>query len=99
MTEFARGLLVGLFLGVTLGGLVVAVLLLRWWTGALEEIAATAARARERNERQADPIWRLQAENDALRAGAGVTLRIVVERVGPHEAGAAADVLRRFNWN
>jgi len=37
MTEFTRGLLVGLFLGVPLGGLVVAVLLLRWWTGALEE--------------------------------------------------------------
>ena len=97
MTEFARGLLVGLFLGVTLGGLVVAVLLLRWWTGALEEIAAVVSRARERNERQAVTIRRLQAENDALRAGEGVTLRIVVERVGP-EAGAAG-ALGRFNWN
>ena len=98
MTEFTRGLLVGLFLGVTLGGLVVAVLLLCWWTGALGEIAAAASRARERNERQADTIRRLQAENDALRAGEDVTLRIVVEHVGP--AGAAADdVLGRFNWN
>ena len=98
MTEFARGLLVGLFLGAMLGGLVVAVLLLRWWTGALEDIAAVVSRARERNERQAVTIRRLQAENDALRAGEGVTLRIVVERVGP--AGAAAGgVLGRFNWN
>ena len=98
MTEFARGLLVGLFLGAMLGGLVVAVLLLRWWTGALEEIAAAASRARERNERQADTIRRMQAENDALRAGEGVTLRIVVEHVGP-EVAAADDVLGRFNWN
>ena len=98
MTEFARGLLVGLFLGGMVGGLVVAILLMRWWTGALEESAAVVSRASERNERQADPIRRLQPENDALRAGAGVTLRIVVEHVGP-EAGAAADVLRRFNWN
>ena len=88
MTEFARGLLVGLFLGGMVGGLVVAILLLRWWTGALEESAAVVSRASERNERQADPIRRLQAENDALRAGEGVTLRIVVERVGP-EAGEA----------
>ena len=99
MTEFARGPLVGLFLGGMVGGLVVAVLLLRWWTGALEEIAAAASRARERNERQADTIRRLQAENDALRAGAGVTLRIVVEHVGPEEGAAAGDVLGRFNWN
>ena len=98
MTEFTRGLLVGLFLGAMLGGLVAAVLLLRWWTGALEEIAAVVSRASERNERQADTIRRLQAENDALRAGEGVTLRIVVERVGPVEA-AAGDVLGRFNWN
>ena len=98
MTEFARGLLVGLFLGAMLGGLVVAVLLLRWWTGALEEIAVVVSRARERNERQADTIRRLQAENDALRAGEGVTLRIVVEHVGP-EVAAADDVLGRFNWN
>ena len=99
MTEFTRGLLVGLFLGAMLGGLVAAVLLLRWWTGALEEIAAVVSRARERNERQADTIRRLQAENDALRAGEGVTLRIVVERVGPEEGAAAGDVLGRFNWN
>ena len=98
MTEFARGLLVGLFLGGMVGGLVVAILLLRWWTGALEESAAVVSRASERNERQADPIRRLQAENDALRAGEGVTLRIVVERVGPVEA-AAGGVLGRFNWN
>lgn len=98
MTEFARGLLVGLFLGAMLGGLVVAVLLLRWWTGALEEIAVVVSRARERNERQADTIRRLQAENDGLRAGEGVALRIVVEHVGP-ETAAAGDVLRRFNWN
>ena len=99
MTEFTRGLLVGLFLGAMLGGLVAAVLLLRWWTGALEEIAAVVSRARERNERQAVTIRRLQAENDALRAGEGVTLRIVVERVGPEEGAAADDVLGRFNWN
>ena len=99
MTEFARGLLVGLFLGGMLGGLTAAVLLLRWWTGALEEIAAVLSRARERNERQADTIRRLQAENDALRAGEDVTLRIVVERVGPEAGAAAGDVLGRFNWN
>ena len=99
MTEFARGLLVGLFLGGMVGGLVVAILLLRWWTGALEEIAAVLSRARKRNERQADTIRRLQAENDALRAGEGVTLRIVVEHVGPGEGAAADDVLGRFNWN
>ena len=98
MTEFARGLLVGLFLGMMLGGLVVAALGLRWWTGALEEIAVVVSRARKRNERQADTIRRLQAENDALRAGEGVTLRIVVEHVGP-EVAAADDVLGRFNWN
>ena len=97
MTEFARGLLVGLFLGAMLGGLVAAVLLLRWWTGALEDTAAVVSRARERNERQADTIRRMQAENDALRAGEGVTLRIVVERVGPE--AAAGGVLGRFNWN
>ena len=98
MTEFARGLPVGLFLSGMVGGLVVAILLLRWWTGALEEIAAVVSRARKRNERQAVTIRRLQAENDALRAGEEVTLRIVVEHVGA--AGAAAgDVLRRFNWN
>ena len=61
-------------------------------------LTAVVSRASERNERQADPIRRLQAENDALRAGEGVTLRIVVERVGPEEA-AAGDVLGRFNWN
>jgi hypothetical protein len=83
----------------TQGGLVVAVLLLRWWTGALEEIAAVLSRARKRNERQADTIRRLQAENDALRAGEGVALRIVVEHVGPEEGAAAGDVLGRFNWN
>ena len=99
MTEFTRGLLVGLFLGAMLGGLVAAVLLLRWWTGALEEIAAVVSRARKRNERQADTIRRLQAENDALRAGEDVTLRIVVERVGPEAGAAAGDVLGRFNWN
>ena len=98
MTEFARGLLVGLFLGGMLGGLVVAALGLRWWTVTLEEIAAVLSRARKRNERQADTIRRLQAENDALRAGEDVTLRIVVEHVGP--AGAAAGhVLGRINWN
>ena len=99
MTEFARGLLVGLLLGMMLGGLTAAVLGLRWWTGVLEEIAAVLSRARKRNERQADTIRRLQTENDALRAGEGVTLRIVVERVGPGEGAAAGDVLRRFNWN
>ena len=84
MTEFARGLLVGLFLGGMLGGLVVAALGLRWWTVTLEEIAAVLSRARKRNERQADTIRRLQAENDALR---------------PEEGAAAGDVLGRFNWN
>ena len=93
MTEFARGLLVGLFLGVTLGGLVVADLLLRWWTGALEEIAAAASRARERNERQADTIRRMQAENDALRAGEGVTLRSLFDPIlyGDGDEDDAAD--------
>ena len=99
MTEFARGLLVGLFLGGMLGGLTAAVLGLRWWTVTLEEIAAVLSRARKRNERQADTIRRLQAENDALRAGEGVTLCVVVERVGPEEGAAAGDVLGRFNWN
>ena len=99
MTEFARGLLVGLFLGGMLGGLVVAALGLRWWTVTLEEIAAVLSRARKRNERQADTIRRLQAENDALRAGGGVALRIVVEHVGPEEGAAADDVLGGLNWN
>ena len=82
-----------------LGGLTAAVLGLRWWTVTLEEIAAVLSRARKRNERQADTIRRLQAENDALRAGEGVTLCVVVERVGPEEGAAAGDVLGRFNWN